>query len=334
MRLPSSISISYREIFKWNIVLLYFSTCLSGILQFYLWPQVISIWDNGGVHSAIPAHIPRYLLVLPIFKVAKLIGADYNYLFSALVPFIIYMSASYISRSVLLVLKKNKKRQEELSFSFAFLAIAFISLFMNGRIIFSILASAILLNTAFFWRNFSLVKISFKLFVGFFLSSVSSGTFLVYFLGFFIILVLNERFSGSKSKIRTLFFLITSAITAFPLLLVFVAKNIDFYGGGWNGVLGVIGHGFGVIFLGDKGLAVNIMLILLIFFCTIYCAGFLFFLKKVRPAILLFLVSIAGGIFGYSALMMIVPPAIFLLYFLICHLLKLGTGSYSSIFRV
>lgn len=335
MRLSSSISISYGEIFKWIIVLLYFLACLSGTLQFYLWPQVIFIWDNGGLHSAIPAHIPRYLLVLPIFKVAKLIGADYNYLFSVLVPFIIYMSGSYISRSVLLVLKKNKNREETLSFSFAFLAIAFISLLMNGRIIFSILASAILLNAAYFWRDFSIVKIFFKFFVGLFLSSVSSGTFLIYFLGFFIILVLNEYFSGRKGKIRILFFLIISALTAFPLLLIFVNKNIDFYGGGWNGVLGVIGHGFGVIFLRDNALAIINILILLMFFCAICCAGFLFLSKKIRPAILLFLVSIFGGIFGYSTLMMIVPPAIFLLlYFLICCLVKLGTGSHSSVFRV
>ena len=326
---------------KWILVFGYLFLCVTNILNFELWPQVTRIWnlENGFIQddsiNSISdsildessryenAHILRYYLTLPLFYVSVITNVSYNYLFTLIFPLLVFLSANYINKSVLNIVGFNE-RQQGLNFIFIFLLLSTITFFMNGRMIFAVLGASVLLFLSIRINRFSFIRLILLFFVGIFLTSVSSGAFVVYYLSFSSILFFYFIESEDDYRFILVLVFVFISLVLNSFLFEAVMKNVDFYGGGISGFFNMLNHGLGkILFYSDLGF---------IWLMSIFCALAVFLLAllvffqyhKLQPLIILFLVSLAGGLFGYSTLVMSIPPIIALISFCIFHFFPKG----------
>ncbi|WP_330925627.1 hypothetical protein [Candidatus Sororendozoicomonas aggregata] len=332
---PNKYKINLLFIIKLALFFVYFFLCASQLLSFELWPQVTRIWEieNGIAHGGKPyqrellsaittdggykyAHMLRYFLVVPIFTASSLLGIEYNYLFSLLFPFFILYSSLIVSQSVLYLLQDSLFKKNDLIFSLFFLVLCFVSFFMNGRMVFAIMASSILIFITLSWEKISLPTMAFNAFLGFFLSSVSSGVFLVYFsslLGIFFYKVLLNK---STIKRHVFSFSVLMTMIFSPFLLDSLLKNIDYFGGGLHGIIGMLNHGLGSLFFNDSYFYRVSFLIIVV---AVNCIGLYLYLtvKELRPLVIVTFIAFLGSMFGYSVLTMAILPIMVFFYFFI-----------------
>jgi hypothetical protein len=180
---------------------------------------------------------------------------------------------------------------------------------MNGRIIFAILGAAIILYSFVNWDNLRPYNLMLNLLTSFFLCSVSSGTFtLTVLLAFMFVLYKLFRNKNKKEFLTFVPFLI-AALALLPTLITLIKKNIDYYGGGFNGALAMLDHGFGRYFLSvDSFILIMLLITSLILF--LFVLFFILYFERISAPIWVVLVSIAGGVFGFSTMMIFIPALI------------------------
>ncbi|WP_067587603.1 hypothetical protein [Endozoicomonas ascidiicola] len=268
-------------------------------------------------------HALRFYLVLPVFEISKLINVDYNYLFTILAPVLIYIAASCINKVVYYIAALTTKKQRLMSFSLIFSILCLVSFFMNGRIIFAILAASILLYISFFWKNLALSSIVFLFFLGLFFSSVSSGTLIVYLISFALTLFYYLLRIDVKMRVIILLSFVLFYVCIYPLLSMMFFKNVDFYGGGLTGFIQMLDHGFGAILVNDYGVVVKIYFSLIVLMSCFFIIAIFIIYKWLRLFMMLIFVALTGGLFGYSTMMMVIPSITALMCFCFICSLKL-----------
>jgi hypothetical protein len=283
-----------------------------GVLQFQLWSQVVDINNSGASLRELwgHPHFFRYLLVLPFFDIAQYIGMHYNKLFTLSIPIFLYLIHKYTILSIEIIWEKH--RLLLLSGLHHFLVICLLVLvlsLMNGRIIFAILGAAIILYSFVNWDNLRPYNLMLNLLTSFFLCSVSSGTFtLTVLLAFMFVLYKLFRNKNKKEFLTFVPFLI-AALALLPTLITLIKKNIDYYGGGFNGALAMLDHGFGRYFLSvDSFILIMLLITSLILF--LFVLFFILYFERISAPIWVVLVSIAGGVFGFSTMMIFIPALI------------------------
>lgn len=296
----------------WSISCLYISLTLFGVIQFELWSQVEDIYHRGGVlmDGALTAHVSRYLLVAPLYFAQDEFGVSANFLFSILCAFMIvftayflmgtYQSLGYLRRSYIEVV--------------ILCIIIALSLLMHGRVIFALLAFALIIRELYFMmnKNRGLLLHLLIVLLALWMSSVSSGTFSVVY-GFFVYMWVSAwgevlvRGSVTYTCLSRIVLYSVVLCFFFALLMVFLDKNISYFGGFWN----MLEHGAGKIFMNNIDVIVLLIANLLLAGCVLFWA----YLRanKFRGIMIAVLLSLGGGMFGYSTLAISVIPMILLL---------------------
>ncbi|MDQ7059367.1 MAG: hypothetical protein Q9N62_13615 [Ghiorsea sp.] len=298
---------------------LYLSLVLLGVIQFGLWGQVEYIYESGGsvlallTEDHVSAHLSRYLLVAPLFYIQDELSVSANYLFSLLCGLMI-VQLSVVSIQILEGVQGDVGAYQKLMILIVFIVL---SLFMHGRIIFALLAFALIIREMYAeikGENKSVTMHFLVLCMAMWMSSVSSGTFAVvyFFLGYLLAIkagkVLFSCFSWRD--IVVFFCYILMAGLFFSLFMVFLNKNVNYFGGFWE----VLEHGFGKFFLQNSREVVILILanLIVIFSLLVQVYARLGVVRHLWVAIL---IGLAGGAFGYSTLSIaLVPFVVFLMY--------------------
>lgn len=320
-----TVTMLLNQLIKFIIFLLiatYSLACLFGILNFHLWGQVVTLWDDNTEISSLLLHPHgmRYLLVYPIFVVSDLLNVSYNWLFSNTVIILIITITRHVIKAVEEIQHGLTKSDKDILFLLICSFFMALSLFMNGRILFALTGSAILINILISWDKHNLWGIVLPLFLIVFLSSVSSGTLVVSIITFISFLIYKSMTTGLKySKNHMLLILFAGILaTVFPLLKILVMKNINFYGGGWDGLIAMLAHGLGKVFLVVDSDVLALILLTLALTVMLFLMSYHYYKRMIIPIFFIAL-SLAGGLFGKSTLMMFLPPFIVVVCVMLFH---------------
>ena len=93
-------------------------------------------------------------------------------------------------------------------------------------------------------------------------------------------------------------------------------KNINFYGGGFEGLVNMLNHGMGSIFQ-LIGYEAAFFLIILMVPITLICLAIIYYVKRYRLLLSCIFISIFAGFFGYSTMNQSLPILISLFTILI-----------------
>ena len=285
-----------------------------GLKTFTLWGQVTDIWEGHNLlwsDVLIHPHGPRYALVFPIFTLSKLIGTDYNIVFSYSCVILITLTISLnisISRKIL---------SRRLTFpELCIIPIFYLSLasLMNGRILFAIAGSSL-----FFFSIINEKKGVYTIFhltIAIIFCSVSSGTLSIMVIWMVVCILWgkneNHSYTIIKMALLGVFFLIFG-----NFLAIVTKKNIDYYGGGLEGAFNMLNHGIGKIAFIDE--AISFSLYIIFFSVAIIVLSNITLLSQVRikkhsaKLYFLFAIGLSGGLFGFSTLAVSIPPLIAIL---------------------
>ena len=317
-KLLKEVAINIQSIKINFIVLVMFTIALitSQFHSFSLWPQVTELRGSSINYIDIlsQAHFLRYLLVLPIFKISDLLSADADFVFKIVCFFNLILITINCSNILKFYRTKNQILVNIL-FSFFFI---FLSAFMNGRIIFSFLGFSYFLLAIHQWELYKIsnLVLLFKILIGLFLSSVSTGTFLSTTIVLCAWLVLYQ---GKPKGFLSLYIFITLLLIS-PILTLYLLKNVNYYGGGFSGFINMLDHGIGVIFL-SVTLDILILMLMIIFMLGVIFLPIYLKSGKYKLLILVTISTLFAGLFGFSTLTLsIVPMTVLILLFLLNQL--------------
>ena len=287
-----------------------------GFLEFSLWDQVLFLHsqDVGVLDLYGHPHQYRYIAVYPAFFISDFFKLPHDLVFS-------FMCVGLLSIIIYFSLLGLKLVSGIVKFQSVFMLILFyflMSIFVNGRGLFSLLSASIFIYIFIsFHKGIKISSLGFFLVpISLLLSSVSSGTFLLIYLLYFLLMVttIARSFVYGRIYSRNVFwvFYIFCWLTIFShLLILFLVKNLNYY----EGVINMLEHGFGVILLrvGVFELALILIIIAIIGLLTlIICRS----RKHLCPLWMLACVSLVSGLFGkYTAAMALVPLLIVLVDF-------------------
>lgn len=266
------------------------------------WDQVLILWEKNVSPILIVGHphFFRYSAAYPGF-LAEEIWPDYG--FSAFI-------ALFFATNMVLFEKLCWRMRWRSPAFLSWVLFVGVHLFMNGRGVIAWTAWLLCLNlcvarvTSTGQERAGGVKTAFALF----LAAASTGVFVVVALSFVIFAFRARR--GSLKPRSTLQYVLYAAV-ALPLLMVAgtyfwvaIEKNISYFGGGMTGLVNMLQHGAGRVFLGSSialaALLLSTPLALL--------AGFLFFAgRRWSTEKTLFTVVAAGGLFGFTVLTLALP---------------------------
>lgn len=274
-----------------------------GIKTFEAWSQVVDLWDSG-VHPFFligHPHIFRYLATYPGLVLESYFPNQGFSLFVCI--FFAYNVVLWHKLSLL-----ASRHEPGLGSWFIFLAAHFA---MNGRGVIAWTAWLICACTCLQIAKNEIhgVRKIFSMASACFLAGVSSGVFMVTAsaLAYF---QWTSRTVASKKKGRR--FKYALLLISVPIVLVVLdyfyaalTKNLDFYGGGISGLIGMLQHGLGAFLLG-KSTAVLVGLVAI----TPLIATATFILIVGRPLLpiqKLIAFALVGGLFGLTVLTLVLP---------------------------
>lgn len=289
----------------WMIALLAGIVCsVTRVKIFEPWDQVIDLWD-AGVSPLLLAvtghpHFFRYVTAYPGFLLEE-VYPD--------IGFSLYISLFFafnvvLWRKISLLLMV---RSPSLVAWMVFLAAHF---FMNGRGVIAwtgwllcvSLCLGLVRGEAFGVRSFLLVAISC------WLAAVSTGVFIVVVVAFVVFYVQYRRRTQRRLLRKMLAWAAAAPLLGYitQYLVLAIQKNVDFFGGGIEGVIHMLAHGMGRVLFGSELSAV------LIVAAAAFSLLFLVFLVKMRrrpftPLEKLIGFAVGGGLFGLTVLTMAVP---------------------------
>lgn len=288
-------------------LLVYWIACIAGLIQFHLWQQVVYMWELnlslweklGYIHSL------RFSLVLPIFLFSEWLGVSYDRLFSVIVPALLFTITYFSTRSLLRIEPELSAPRQALVVLGISLVLIGLSLLMNGRLMFAFTGSSILMWSLLSWEanhdgiNFAAVASAI------YLSCVSSGTFLILTFSFYFFLAVNVSLRNPAVCRRSVLLSYALLLVALnPLLSMFVFKNLEYYGGGFGAIFDMLSHGYGKLLLNSNRLLLIAGLALLLGLTYVFRD----FIRQQWIMVSLVVIYLAGGLFGFSTALVVLPP--------------------------
>lgn len=196
-------------------------------------------------------HAMRYVLYYPVFVLSEWTGLSVDLVFAG------FCIVAIIALCLALASIERKLSEQPSKRATSYVVIFFLlALLMNGRLIFAFAGYALLI-----WSFVSRVDngrwstvMAIGVAAGLLLSSVSSGVLSVaalFCIGCLAWISWKDlRASASFKSLVPMLITVGLILAAFSSTVVIgLFKNIDYYGGGWAGVVGMLDHGFGRIFL-------------------------------------------------------------------------------------
>ncbi len=255
---------------------------------------IISDWSNWNIDSSFTIY--TVILILLLVLINAKIGFFFNYI-RASSPFLFGFNA--------------------------LICTSLLSLLMNGRLVAAFLGISLILYVQIkkiHDRSNFKIKDVFLFFLGFFLSTVSSGTMMVTLGQIIIVSMLIIKMNGFSVK-RIMLLLIGLSFVLGPYILKMVNKNLNYYGGGVKGLYYMLAHGLGKIVMSNSTavIVIGVLFIPLFYIFIRTIKSFNVNNPKLIPLICSLPISMACGLFGFSTALMILPSLILLFsYFLLC----------------
>ncbi|MGI9318959.1 MAG: hypothetical protein ACR2QW_16660 [bacterium] len=250
-------------------------------------------------------HGLRYFLVLPLFQLGKWLGVSYDWLFSISIPGLIYLTSYFVNRSIRKIDRQISLQRKVIIFIGISLVFVTLSFFMNGRLMLVFAGSSMLMWSLLTWDD-NHDSVNFLAVVAaIFFCSVSSGTFLVSIFIFYFFLAVNIAITNpSVCRMKVLLTYAGLLVLLTPYITMLVIKNLDFFGEGPEAIFNMLHHGYGfIVFSFDKLVGGALFFISL-------SLGYIFRKLIYRNWVLVsfMLFALAGGMFGFSTGLLIVPP--------------------------
>jgi hypothetical protein len=297
MRLPKSFVVA---IISFTLAVF---AALFELKTFDSWGQVTRLWEGevNPLSNLLHPHMPRYLIVYPGFLLDEY-GTGFG--------FSVYIAA-FFAFNMLLLRKVSlivNRCPPSIAIYLIFVAIHFL---MNGR--------GVIVWTAWLVCIWVSLKITKKISttanqlgwiaLSCLLATVSTGVFVVVSIAFLFIILRNFKLTRRNNVIKLYIILPLFAILIYVILEYFkiaVNKNIEYYGGGFEGAFNMLNHGIGVIFYEINDLGLIMLVLISIIVITIF---FILIVRKIFSLLDYFiLLSIFGGLFGFTVLTLILPP--------------------------
>lgn len=305
------------RVFNYSLVIILFLMVALDLIGFSIWRQVYDVHESnlGQFTIASYYHFPRYILVYPAFFMNDFFpGVGEEKWFSFYVIFLYLVIVAVLSKIYLKYASKVLRTvlTRDVSFSLFFLVMSPLLFILNGRAIFGIFSASILLYYFSYFDSFSFFKKSFLIFLSLFTSMVSSGFVVIAFSSLFVVDFMKTNFFTKKGGIKILFYFLIATYSYDFISFVF-EKNISFFGGGFEGVVNMLNHGLGRIFMEfDFLLSVMLSVTLIVFILlNLLIIPRSFFIEKMH-ILIIFVVSFIVGIFGYTSLAYALPSFILL----------------------
>lgn len=300
----------------WAITLAYFGLIASGAKTFTVWSQItdlmsadpIAVFATGNIHAL------RYSVMYPVIWVADTLAVPADRVFS-LALVVVFMTLGIVVSKTFSAVKAGHAGRWRVYYPEFFSFFAVVSFVMNGRIALAMLGLSTILLAQVKWQaglDRSVWSLAGYTLLGIILSCVSTGTFLVamFLAAIFTVVVPLSRWPIMHRDDLTLFGIglaITLAVS--PVIIVSAAKNLAFYGGGFDGALRMLGHGAGALLPQDLTLLALVGLVLMLM-----CWGYLrrakrLFAKRAPtgPIEAAALSVLLLGPFGYSTMLACLP---------------------------
>ena len=304
-----SLKVSSSSI-AWFFIFIFYgvAAAYSGLHKFQLWEQVTFLRGTTPDFSNIfvQAHFLRYSLVYPIFIISDNFGVSADGVFNSFC----FLMLFFIARNCVNITSFYVRKNEVLIIIIFGLFFFLLSTLMNGRIIFALYGFSYLLFSIQRWESYNLQNFGLflRLFPALFLCSVSSGPFLLCV----VTLSLWSMTSVNRQKRGMYIYFGGFLAVISPLILLFLLKNITFFGGGVYGALNMLNHGLGKIFYQLDLISLILFSLIIINICFL-AAGLFRYLKGYRLLFIFIASSTFGGLFGYSTLSVgIIPLSVFL----------------------
>lgn len=286
---------------------------LSGFKSFSAWPQVTELWEQG--HSVFSLlghpHVFRYAVAYPGLSLEEMYpGLG----FSIYCSFFIFLNSFLWSD----ITRKAKLPTPSLVVWGVFFCAHF---FMNGR---GVIAWAAWLSCVSLCveicRPLSIVRFPVaRAVLACFLATVSTGVFVV--VVFSIVFFVFGRWRAGEIDVKSVKVFL-AFIVATPFAYVFICyffeaiqKNLDFYGGGIQGVVAMLEHGLGGLLLFDGELVLLFAFLIVSF--SLVAALICYVGLEVKPLRKLIAISMIGGFFGFTVLTLSIPLILYEMNFLV-----------------
>jgi len=301
------------------IVLGYVAGVATGVVAFTMWSQIIDLIKGGATLTSIDfttqAHALRFTLMWPVIQFSALTGAELDWVFSWVVAAVVLLTAHLVDRTRGLVVDEVWRWHAGRAVSFG--VFVGLSLFMNGRLSFAFLGMALLLYVLMrrgLGRASNLrTVVWFPLVL--WLTSVSSGTFTVA-LGTMMVWAVTLLFTRYPSvRLRDAVLLAplaAGALALSPVMLLYIRKNVDYYGGGIEGFFNMLNHGPGMVIATVGPEIVTPLAIIGLLLGGFLVAVVLTRNRAIAPPTVAVVVSMAVGVFGFSTLLMGLPGLVVL----------------------
>jgi len=145
-----------------------------------------------------------------------------------------------------------------------------------------------------------------------FLGAVSTGVFVIVLFSIVVFFLDRWKAGGVKLKnlrgLLVLLMLVPCCYVFVSYFIVAIEKNLDFFGGGLQGLIQMLGHGMGKVFLSEDGLDRGMAFFIVLAVPVGSLAALMFFFgPPIRPIRKLLIISIAGGLFGFTVLTLAIP---------------------------
>ena len=332
------LAIKIDRIFLSLIFILYTLAVIYDLKTFTVWSQVApavanktSYYGLFTIAAAGNVHTPRITLVYLVFMIADNSFID-RYLFYSLFVMCLLFLIYHLNRSILnQFIPKGSRAHYFILFAYLTL-----SIFMNGRGVFSHFGITLLMYSFIHYRfTEKLSNIAFVILtpISLFFLSVSTGTFSVGYIAALLFSVLdcispNKR-TISTSKKRHYFlipYIFFISYIFLPLFTKGIQKNLDFYDSSFYKMLA---HGPGMVITEFAPL-----ILILLAIAVFYCKNIVIYLITNRPFLLIasFLISsFTIGLFGYSSLTLSIPSILILLCIFTSNLYSSYTALVGSI---
>lgn len=294
------------KLMYWGLILSLIVLVLTGLIKFELWSQVYYLRGTSilQLDPLSQPHFLRYALVSPLFYISDVLAVKADFIFSVFCILLLCSISNNSANITMLTLYGCSKNLNLIKIS-TLMFIFIISSFMNGRILFAMTGFSFIALNIIMWElhKLSFVKMFFYNLLGHFLCSVSTGTFLVsvaFVIAWLIIGWKRHRTYGIFFSYLTLFLILS------PVVYLYVLKNLNFYGGGIQGVMNMLNHGAGsVLEKVDDIVLMQILSILFLF--SLFSLWMLMAFSSMKIILVALYASIFGGAFGLSTLAVGVP---------------------------
>lgn len=302
-----------------NIKILLIFLLYLGVLNYSVWPQIYYVHasDLGDFNVSSYYHLPRYIVVYPAFllnTIFPVLSIDAWFSVYVLLAFFItvnlilkiYMNYDFVSIFGINVNYNN------VNFIVIFLLTP-VLFFINGRGMFGILSSALLLYYLTYRPGMLIVSKIFHIFLILLLASVSSGFFVIAFMSILVNFFMKTGVLSIKSLV-SMFLLVFALYSTYDIYSYVLIRNLDYYGGGIHGLVNMLNHGFGYYFLKFDTVFLYLFSLIFVFsFLSLILIVRVGFLKAYYHILCVVFLSLLVGVFGYTSLSYGIPGLVILL---------------------